>query len=197
MLELAERFGMQTRIANALIFLGRTSVTLGGDIEVGIDQLWKGFELWKSAGGRHLDSQFAAQAAEVLLRAGRSDEARRFIAEAQAAQNETDERLYETELLRLDGWLLELDGDDAGAGAEAHYRNAIAIAEQCGFRLFALRAARNLAGLWQRRGKGAKARQVLQPLYGWFTEGFQFSDLREAKALLDSLQKAPAQPPGG
>jgi len=109
--------------------------------------------------------------------------------------NETDERLYETELLRLGGWLLELDGDDAGA--EAHYRNAIAIAEQCGFRLFALRAARNLAGLWQRRGKGAKARQVLQPLYGWFTEGFQFSDLREAKALLDSLQKAPAQPPGG
>jgi predicted ATPase len=90
-------------------------------------------------------------------------------------------------LLRLGGWLLEIDGDDATA--EAHYQNAVAIAEQRGCKLFALRAACRLAALWKRREKGAEARQMLQPLYGWFTEGFQFGDLREAKALLDSLQK--------
>jgi predicted ATPase len=56
-----------------------------------------------------------------------------------------------------------------------------------------LRAARDLAGLWQRRGQSTEARQMLQPLYGWFTEGFQFSDLRETKALLDSLQKGQAR----
>ena len=110
-----------------------------------------------------------------------------FIAEAQAIQDETDERFYEAELLRLCGRLLEIDGDDTGA--EAHYRDAIAIAEKRGLKLFSLRAARNLAGLWQRQGKSTEARQMLQPLYGWFTEGFGFSDLREAKALLDSLQK--------
>jgi predicted ATPase len=124
------------------------------------------------------------------LRAGRSDEARRFIKQAQAAQGETDERFYETELLRLCGRLLEIDGDDSGA--EAHYRNAIAMAEERGLKLFSLRAARELAGLWQRRGQGSEARQMLQPLYGWFTEGFQFSDLRETKALLDSLHKGQA-----
>ena len=186
MLELSERFGIQTRVANALIFLGRTSVALG-DVEAGILLLRKGYDLWRSAGGKQQGSQYGAQAADVLLRAGRSDEARRFIAQAQAAQGETDERFYETELLRLCGRFLEIDGDDTGA--EAHYQNAIAIAEERGAKLFSLRAARDLAGFWQRQGKSTEARQMLQPLYGWFTEGFGFSDLRETKALLDSLQK--------
>ncbi|MBT2300686.1 AAA family ATPase [Variovorax paradoxus] len=186
MLELSERFGIRTRVANALIFLGRTSVALG-DVEPGIVLLRKGYDLWRSAGGKQQGSQYGAQAADVLLRAGRSDEAQRFIGEAQAIQGETDERFYETELLRLGGRLLELDGD--GTGAEARYRDAIALAEERGLKLFSLRAARDLAGLWQRRGNNTEARRMLQPLYGWFTEGFQFSDLRETKALLDALQK--------
>jgi tetratricopeptide (TPR) repeat protein len=191
MLELSERFGIQTRLANALMFLGRTSVALG-DVEPGIALLRKGYELWRSAGGKQQGSQYGAQAADALLRAGRSDEARRFIAQAQTIQDETDERFYAAELQRLGGRLLEIDGDDAGA--EARYREAIAIAEERGAKLFALRAARDLAGFWQRRGQGTEARQLLQPLYGWFTEGFGCSDLREAKALLDSLQKATAKP---
>jgi class 3 adenylate cyclase/tetratricopeptide (TPR) repeat protein len=186
MLELSERFGIQTRVANGLIFLGRTSVALG-DVDAGIALLRKGYDLWVSAGGKQQASQYGAQAAEVLLRAGRSGEARRFIADAQAVQGDSDERFYETELLRLGGRLLELDGDDSGA--EARYQDAIAMAEERGLKLFSLRAARDLAGLWQRRGNNTEARRMLQPLYGWFTEGFQFSDLRETKALLDALQK--------
>jgi class 3 adenylate cyclase/tetratricopeptide (TPR) repeat protein len=186
MLELSERFGIQTRVANGLIFLGRTSVALG-DVDAGIALLRKGYDLWVSAGGKQQASQYGAQAAEVLLRAGRSGEARRFIADAQAVQGDSDERFYETELLRLGGRLLELDGDDSGA--ETRYQDAIAMAEERGLKLFSLRAARDLAGLWQRRGNNTEARRMLQPLYGWFTEGFQFSDLRETKALLDALQK--------
>lgn len=186
MLELSERFGIQTRVANGLIFLGRTSVALG-DVDAGIALLRRGYDLWVSAGGKQQASQYGAQAADVLLRAGRSGEARRFIADAQTVQGESDERFYETELLRLGGRLLELDGDDRGA--EARYQDAIAIAEERGLKLFSLRAARDLAGLWQRRGNNTEARRMLQPLYGWFTEGFQFSDLRETKALLDALQK--------
>lgn len=190
MLALSERFGIQTRVANAWMFLGRASIALG-DVEPGIALLRKGYELWVSAGGKQQCSQYGAQAADALLRAGRSEEARRYLAEAQAAQAETDERFYESELLRLAGRLLEGDRDDAGA--EARYREAIAIAEARGLKLFALRAARDLAGLWQRQGKGTEARQVLQPLYAWFTEGFGFSELREAKGVLDALQKGQAK----
>jgi tetratricopeptide (TPR) repeat protein len=190
LLDLSERFGIQTRVANAWMFLGRTSVALG-DVDAGIALLRKGYDLWMSTGGMQQGSQYGAQAADALLRAGRSDVAQRFIAEAQTSQSETDERFYETELLRLGGRLLEIDGDDTRA--EAHYRNAIAIAEERGCKLFSLRAARDLATLWQRQGKSTEARRMLQPLYGWFTEGFGFSDLREAKAVLDSLQKGQAK----
>jgi predicted ATPase len=169
---------------------GRASVALG-EVELGIVDLRKGYDLWKSAAGGLLGSEYGGQAADALLRAGQSEEARRFIEQAKAAQDETDERLFVTELLRLGGWLLEIDGDDAGA--QEHYLNALDIAEQRGFKLFSLRAACNLAKLWQRLGRDAEARQLLEPLYGWFTEGFAFSDLREARALLDSLQQAPAK----
>src|SRR5207249_2729176 len=106
---------------------------------------------------------------------------RQFIVDAQAVQSETDERFYETELLRLSGRCLEIDGDDTGA--QARYQDAIALAEKRGLKLFSLRAARDLARLWQRQGKSAEAWQMLQPLYGWFTEGLHFADLREANAL--------------
>ena len=184
MLALSERFGIQTRMANAWMFLGRARIALG-DVEPGMALLRKGYELWVSAGGKQQCSQYGAQAADALLRAGRSDEARRYLAEAQAVQAETDERFYESELLRLAGRLLEGDGDEAGA--EPRYREAIAIAEARGLKLFALRAARDLAVLWQRQGKGTEARQVLQPLHAWFTEGFGFSELREAKGVLERL----------
>ena len=70
------------------MFLGRTRIALG-DVEPGIALLRKGYELWVSAGGKQQCSQYGAQAADALLRAGRSDEARRSLAEAQAAQAET------------------------------------------------------------------------------------------------------------
>ena len=184
MLELSERFGIQTRVANGWMFLGRTSIALG-EVEAGMVLLRKGYDLWTSAGGKQQGSQYGSQAADALLRAGRSDEARQFIVDAQAVQAETDERFYETELLRLSGRCLEVDGDDTGA--EAHYQDAIAVAEKRGLKLFSLRAARDLARLWQRQGKNAEAWQMLRPLYGWFTEGFQCTDLREAKALLDRV----------
>jgi len=190
MLELSERFGIQTRVANGWMFLGRTSVALG-DVEAGIVLLRKGYDLWTSAGGKQQGSQYGSQAADALLRAGRSDEARQFIADAQAVQADTDERFYESELLRLSGRCLEIDGDNTGA--RAHYQDAIAVAEKRGLKLFSLRAAHDLARLWQRQGQSAEAWQMLQPLYGWFTEGFRFTDLREAKALLDSLQKEPTR----
>ena len=67
------------------------------------------------------------------------------------------------------------------------YREALAIAQRQGSRGFELRAAMSLARLWQRSGRSGEARELLAPLYNWFTEGFDTADLKEAKTLLDEL----------
>ena len=71
--------------------------------------------------------------------------------------------------------------------AERHYRQAIAVAERQSAKLFQLRASISLARLWRDQGKRAEARDLLDPIYNWFTEGFDAPDLKDAKALLDEL----------
>jgi predicted ATPase len=98
----------------------------------------------------------------------------------------TDERVYEAELLyRVPGDLLNTAGDRSGA--EQHYCQAIAVAERQGAKLFQLRASTSLARLWRNQGRGAEAHDLLGPIYGWFTEGFDAPVLKEAKTLLDEL----------
>ena len=69
--------------------------------------------------------------------------------------------------------------------AEACFQQALAVARRQQAKSWELRAARSLARLWQQQGKQAEARELLAPIYGWFTEGFDTADLQEAKALLD------------
>jgi predicted ATPase len=83
------------------------------------------------------------------------------------------------------GDLLNAAGDQSGA--ERHYRQAIAVAERQSAKLFQLRASASLARLWRDQGKRAEARDLLGPIYRWFTEGFDAPDLKEAKTLLDEL----------
>jgi predicted ATPase len=71
--------------------------------------------------------------------------------------------------------------------AEEHLFQALDVARQQEAKLLELRAARSLSRLWQRQGKHEEALQLLAPIYGWFTEGFDTADLQEAKALLDEL----------
>jgi len=109
------------------------------------------------------------------------------IAEAARIIETTDERAYEAELLhRVPGDLLNATGDQSGA--ERHYRQAIAVAERQGAKLFQLRASTSLARLWRDQGRQAEARDLLGPIYGWFTEGFDAPDLTDAKALMDELR---------
>ena len=85
----------------------------------------------------------------------------------------------------MPGDLLNATGDRSGA--EQHYRQAIAVAERQSAKLFELRASISLARLWRDQGKRAEARDLLAPIYGWFTEGFDAPDLKEAKSLLNEL----------
>ncbi len=86
---------------------------------------------------------------------------------------------------RVPGDLLNATGDKSGA--ERHYRQAIAVAERQSAKLFQLRASTRLARLWRDQGKRTEARDLLAPIYGWFTEGLDAPVLKEAKALLDEL----------
>jgi predicted ATPase len=98
------------------------------------------------------------------------------------------ERLFEAELYRLKARAVLVGSEpDAGAHAQSFLHEALTTARSQKARSFELRAARDLARLWRDQGKPQQARDLLAPVYGWFTEGFDTLDLKEAKALLDAL----------
>ena len=107
------------------------------------------------------------------------------ISEAQRLTEATEVKWVLAETLRLRGDLLAQTGDRMAA--EASYRQALALAQQQSAKLYELRAATSLARLWLEQGRRGEARDLLAPLYGWFTEGFDTADLKEAAALLSEL----------
>jgi predicted ATPase len=123
--------------------------------------------------------------AEAQAKAGRPDEGFTTLDEALALVEKTGERHWEAELCRLRAKLLLGQGDDAAA--EASFRRAIEVARRQDARSWELRAATDLARLWQKEGRSAEARELLAPIYDWFTEGFDTPDLKEARRLLELL----------
>jgi predicted ATPase len=110
------------------------------------------------------------------------------IAEALAQVASTNERFYEAEIYRVKGeLLLKQGGPDSAAGAESCFRQALDIARVQSAKSWELRAATSLARLWRDQGKRAPARDLLAPVYGWFTEGLDTADLKDAKELLEEL----------
>jgi predicted ATPase len=107
------------------------------------------------------------------------------LAEAQRLAEETEERCFQAETLRLRGDVLLATGD--AAAAEAGYHEAMTIAQQQSAKLWELRAATSLARLWRDQGRRSEARDLLAPVYGWFAEGFGTPVLQEARALLSDL----------
>jgi predicted ATPase len=98
------------------------------------------------------------------------------------------ERFYEAELHRLKGELILLQQSAANqAEAETCFHHALEIARTQQAKSFELRTATSLARLWQRQGKRTKAYELLAPVYGWFTEGFDTADLQEARVLVEAL----------
>jgi predicted ATPase len=100
--------------------------------------------------------------------------------------NRNEERCYEAEIHRLRGELLLQQGE-AKTEAQHHYEQAIEVARRQSARSWELRATTSLCRLWQAQGRRKEARRKLAGIYGWFSEGFDTADLKEAKALLDEL----------
>ena len=125
--------------------------------------------------------------ADAYLEAERPQEGLHAIVDGLAAVEENGERFWESELYRLRGELMRQLSSDNWAEAEASFHQAISIAQNQAAKSWELRASTSLAKLWQSQGKRDEARELLEPVYGWFTEGFDTADLIEAKALLDEL----------
>ncbi len=97
------------------------------------------------------------------------------------------ERWWEAEANRTVGVITLLSPNPNAAKAEAYFERALAVARQQQAKSWELRAATRLARLWRDQGKREQARELLAPVYGWFTEGFDTRDLKEAEKLLDEL----------
>jgi predicted ATPase len=118
---------------------------------------------------------------------GKFDDAWRCIGDAIGTIETTKERWFEAEANRIAGEIaLKLPKPDA-AKAEEYFEHALAVARQQQAKSLKLRAAMSMARLWRDQGKPQQARELLNPVYNWFTEGFDTRDLKEAKALLDEL----------
>ena len=115
------------------------------------------------------------------------DDAWRSIDEALTLIKKTKERWFEAEVNRIAGEIALKSPEPDAAKAEAYFERALAVARQQQAKSWELRAAMSMARLWRDQGKREEARDLLAPVYGWFTEGFDTLDLKEAKSLLDEL----------
>jgi len=178
--------------AMAMIMLGRASAETSGS-EIGIENMRRGLNDFRTAGGEITRPYYLALLSELYDRAGLPKKGLDALSEAQAAIDSSCECCWEAEVLRLKGELMlkQCDGETALAQnqktAEAYFRDAIEIARRQSAKSWELRATLGLSRLFQTQGKRGQARKILAEIYGWFTEGFDTADLKEAKALLTEL----------
>jgi tetratricopeptide (TPR) repeat protein len=156
-----------------------------GQVEEGMAQMRQGMAYYQSIGVKWRRSASLAQLAAAYAKAGRIEEGLALLAEAVAFVEETGECYAEAEIHRLKGELLWMRGVEAEA--EASFQQAIEVARRQQAKSLELRATMSLCRLWGKQGKREEARRMLAEIYGWFTEGFDTGDLREAKALFDEL----------
>ena len=162
-------------------------MAMRGDAVTALAQIRQGLAVSHGEGLNLFRPYFLTLLAEACGLAGKPEVGLTVLDEANALVATTDERWWEAELHRLQGaLLLRLQNPDVSQ-AGACFQQALAVAHGQQATALELRAALSLSRLWQCQGKRDEARQLLAPIYGWFTEGFATPDLQEAKALLAEL----------
>jgi len=184
-INLCTKHGFPFWLGGGTIFRGWALVEQG-PAEVGLGQMHQGMSVYQATGAQLAHPQQLALLAEAYGKVGQVEEGLTTLAEALAIAHRNEERFYEAEIHRLKGELLRMRGE-VEAEIEACYHKAIEVARQQSARSWELRAVMSLCRLWQEQGKRKEARQRLAEIYGWFTEGFDTSDLKEARALLEEL----------
>ena len=152
-----------------------------------VETIGSAVRAWRSTGATCWTPLHMLFLADAHARLRQFDDAWRRIGEGMAASDASKESWCDADIHRLAGDIVLLSGKPGAAKAEACFERALAIARKQHAKSFELRAATSLARLWRDHGKRQQARDLLAPVYGWFTEGFDTLDLKEAKALLNEL----------
>ena len=183
---LASEHGFPIWAANGQILQGWADAQRG-EATTGIAHIRGGMAAAEATGTRVSAPLFLTLLAEALALAGKIEEGLAALDDALATAAVSGERGWDAEIHRLRGELTGHLPHPDPAKAEDSFRTALAIAREQGTRGYELRAATSLARLWREQSRQSEARDLLAPLYGWFTEGFDTADLKDAKALLDQL----------
>jgi predicted ATPase len=180
---LAVERGFPVWLASGTMFRGWSLASLGQT--EGIALLRQGLTAWRAMGAMMDLPMYLMLLADAHSNASQTEEGLKHLDEAARIVEVTKARCVEAEILRIRAKLLTIAGNVAAA--EKSLRTAIAVAQSQRAKLWELRAATCLGRLWLDQGKRTETRNLLAPIYGWFTEGFDTRDLKEAKALLDEL----------
>jgi predicted ATPase/class 3 adenylate cyclase len=163
------------------------ALTAQGEGAEGIAQMRQGLVARRAMGAELLRPYFLSLLAEAYGKVGQIEEGLTVLNEALDTVNKTEERYWEAELYRRKGELLLMQQGQKVGEAEECFRKALEIARRQQAKSLELRAAMSLSRLWQQQGEQEVAHQLLAEIYGWFTEGFDTADLKEAEVLLGEL----------
>ncbi len=167
--------------------VGGWALALQGQGEEGMAQVLQGIAAWRATGAVVHVPYFYTLLADVCGHRGHTAEGLQALAEAYTLIEQHEERWWEAEVCRLRGVLLLRQAVPQPEEAEACFQCALEVARRQQAKSLELRAAVSLARLWQQQGKCTAAYDLLAPIYGWFTEGFDTADLQEARELVEAL----------
>jgi predicted ATPase len=189
--DLSRQHGLRYWLLNGLIFQGWALAQEGAG-EEGVALMRRSVTERAGLGVGWYQTRYLCLLAEAHRSLHQVEAGLRVVAEAKELMARNEDRMWRAEVARTEGELLRQGGElDA---AEACFEDALATARRQDARSLELQAAISLARAWSGRGKRTEARDVLAPVYGWFTEGLDTPDLKEAEALLEELASAPFGP---
>ena len=162
-------------------------LALTGKAAEAVQMITSGITAWRTTGSTFWMPLYLSYLARAYAELGQFENAWCCIDEAMTAAKTTKERWHEAEIYRLAGEIVLLSPASDLAKAEGYFERGLAIARSQLAKSWELRASMSMARLWSAQGEPDKATDLLRSVYGWFTEGFGTSDLKEAKALLDTL----------
>jgi predicted ATPase len=178
--------GFAYYLAWGMTMQGWAQVTQSQD-EASLAQIRRGLAALQATRAAVRLPYYMALLAEACGQTGHAVEGLTLLAEALAQVHNTGESWTEAELYRLKGELLLQRSSDNHTEAATCFHQALDVARRQQAKSLELRAAMSLSRLWQQQGKQDEAYELLAPVYGWFTEGFDTADLQEANALLEAL----------
>jgi len=197
LISLSTEHGASQWLAAGTIFDGSVHAELG-EGEVAIAEIRRGLAAYGSTGAQLFVPYFLSLLARAYLKTGQPHEGLRVIGEAMERARTTGERVWESELVRLEGELRLAAFPDNVAEALECFRRSIEIARGQAARSWELRAALSLARLLVAEGRRDEAHRTLAGVYDWFTEGFDTADLQDAKAfLVECMERTKTVPTGG